>query len=140
MQTPTKSQWQIVIGNYEKVLAIASKKGSLNMAETEVNDSGLEGINICGTVHCVAGWYAVATLDPANTSKRISFTDGADRMAQDLGLSDRDALEIWARDNANIWGNEKGYYMFSSSGAYDYAQTLAEVVAHLKGVRDRSPN
>jgi hypothetical protein len=133
MHTPTKGQWQTVIDNLKKVLPIATLPGHLNMMETEVNDYG----TICGTVHCLGGWYAIAALNPGK--ERLSFTDGADKMAEDIGFDDKEELEKWAHENGDIWGNEYGYYMFSGGSAFDYPKTLADIVLFLEKVRDRSP-
>lgn len=153
MHTPTKQQWQTVIDNFKKVLPLSIREGcGLNMAETEVNKpidfdwfTEKSTCTTCGTVHCVGGWYAVATLSPDLAEDRISYTDGAGKMAIDLGFYGMDkhakieALENWAVSNPHIWGNLKGSLMFSCETAYNGAETLAEVVTYLESVRDRSP-
>lgn len=133
MHTPTKQQWQTVIDNFEKVLPLATREHHLHMMETRVN----RGNHACGTIHCIGGWYAVASLDMEN--KSLDFIDGADEMARNLGFSDCYALNRWAADTPGIWGNPYGGYLFSTTRAYNYASTLAEAVEFLKGVRDRSP-
>ena len=134
--TPTKAQWQTVIDNFKKVLPFTEKdpKKHLNMLEACVKNSSHE----CGTVHCVGGWYAVATCDL--TEQYITYAQGADHMAEDLGFDCFHSVSCWARDNPQIWGNQHGYVMFSAPEAYGNATTLAEVVKYLEGVRDRSPD
>jgi len=130
MHTPTKKQFQLVIDNFKKVLSLATMEGNLDMGENRVNTFG----HACGTVHCVAGWYAVATL---HHSIPLDFSDGAHAMAVDLGFENKWRLEDWARDNPKIWGNSYGSYMFYSDSAYNDAKTLQEVIKHLQGVRNR---
>lgn len=132
MHTPTKQQWQTVIDNFEKVLPLATQQGHLDMDEYLVNTSWHK----CGTVHCVGGWYAVAVLD--TTGPEVDYNDGANALAAHLGFQDRYLLEQWAEQNPEIWG-EYGKCMFYGVEAYGGAQTLAEVVDYLKGVRYRSP-
>lgn len=113
---------------------MATQPNHLNMMEGSVNN--LEG-HTCGTVHCVGGWYAIATID---LSKRVvDYHDGGHEMAKHLGFSDRDKLIDWAHSNRDIWGNSNGSGMFCDEDAYDSSKTLADVIIHLEGVRDRSP-
>lgn len=112
---------------------MATMKGHLNMMETSVNDDGHE----CGTVHCVGGWYAIA--NNLHLDGYITFREGADKMAFDLGLNVSYYLDKWATLNPIIWGNEYGESIFSSRIAYNNACSLSEVITHLEGVRDRSP-
>lgn len=135
MHTPTKTQWQTVIDNFEKVLPMATLKKHLDMSEPCVRNFDHK----CGTVHCVGGWYAVAVINHY-AHEFISYTYGADIMAKDLGFRDHESLELWSEYNPEIWGNEYGSYMFIHKDAYNYAETLYEVVEFLKGVRDRSPD
>jgi hypothetical protein len=133
MHNPTKKQWQKVIDNFKKVLPLAIREDHLNMSEARVNEKD----NQCGTVHCVGGWYAVATLD--TKSNLLSFSDGADEMAKHLGFTDMYRLGDWAHANSDIWGNDFGYNLFGHEAAYDDAENLTEVITFLEGVRDRSP-
>jgi hypothetical protein len=48
-------------------------------------------------------------------------------------------LEKWAFRNPSIWGNNAGYSLFASKASYNNAETITEIVKHLEGVRDRSP-
>ena len=135
MHTPTKSQWQAVINNFKKVLPMAKEDSQLDMLEPDVNNNH----HSCGTVHCVGGWYAVACGLDNKDSTFITYRHGANEMARHLGFSHMDDLETWAGFNSNIWGNECGHNMFCNKSAYNYAYNLAEVLVHLEGVRDRSP-
>lgn len=132
---PTKQQWQTVIDNFEKVLPLSEREGSgLNMIEGAVNDG-----HVCGTIHCVGGWYAIAT--EIHRNRLVNYNDGADGMAHDLGFEHHFDLEKWAHENAEIWGTEYGREMFCSRQAYGISRNdgLREIIEYLKGVRDRSP-
>jgi len=142
MHTPTKAQWQVVIDNFYKILPLTFEQGlgHLDMNESNVNSVEHE----CGTVHCVAGWYAVATLDLENN--KVDFRDGANQMASDLGFSDESfprtckrSLEKFADCNPDIWGNAYGDSMFCSNEAYNGAESITDIINFLEGVRDRSP-
>jgi len=137
LPTPTKKQWQAVIDNFKKVLPFAKKKNHLNMMET----TAMAKNHKCGTIHCVAGWYAVALLKDGtiNESEYVSYSDGAAAIAKQLGFKNDSQLESWANRNPDIWGNEDGINMFYSKKAYNGAKSLIEVVIYLEGVRDRSP-
>lgn len=132
MYTPTKRKWQIVIDNFQKVLPLAILKDHLDMSEAQVNDQPSQ----CGTIHCVGGWYAIATCD---TNNRLDFKDGANSMANHLGFRYKSELEHWAKQNLAIWGNIFAGEMFYDNRAYNEAKTLGEIIEYLKGVRDRSP-
>ena len=97
-------------------------------------------IDVCGTVACHGGWYALAALDGLEWENPIpgekgaapdylirspeecgytgyiaSYAWGADKLAQDLlgeGSSQYD-LQDWAHENPHLWGNEWGNDMFS---------------------------
>ena len=120
MRNPTIKQVNHVIKKLQLVRKQASKKGAFDIAESRVYDDHHD----CGTVHCVAGWYAVANLNRKFIKNkfnqgRVSFVDGAELMAIDLGFADQHPLEDWAFDNPKIWGNEDGDEMFSKERAYD---------------------
>lgn len=133
MHTPTKAQWQLVIDNLKSVLPMASSNIQLDMNEGRVNSDDHK----CGTVHCVGGWFAIATLD---NEQELNYNDGALSMAAHLGFKTRSQLEIWAHKHPNIWGNSYGFSMFNCEMAYGFdVGGLGDVVAHLEGVRDRSP-
>jgi hypothetical protein len=135
MHTPTKQQWQTVIDNFVRVLPLAKAKRHLDMTEPKVFCGGLHK---CGTNHCVAGWYAVATIHKLDGSY-VGFSDGANKMAQHLGFPGMIDLEEWAELNPQIWGNHFGTMLFYNERAFDYAQTLHDVITFLEKVKDRSP-
>jgi hypothetical protein len=145
MHTPKKENWQMVIDNLKSVQHLSEREGcGLDMNETEVNQrwrlrENNFGKNTCGTIHCVGGWYAVAVLNPQDAITRISFSDGAHMMARHLGFVSVNKLEYWADDNVEIWGNKYGRNLFANISAYNGAETLAEIIIYLEGVRDRSP-
>jgi hypothetical protein len=67
-------------------------------------------------------------------------------MAEDLGFdgvgesSPKYRLKRWASEHPEIWGNNEGYGMFSSSLAFDRARNIPGIIQFLEGVRDRSPD
>jgi hypothetical protein len=134
----TKSQVQLVIDNFNKVLPMATLKNHLHMGEDAVNDDDHK----CGTIHCHGGWYAVATLD---NTKFLTFIDGYDKLARDLGMNVDGELEHWARLNPEIWGNDQGISMFMHELAFksptrpNGAENLQDIINHWIEVRDRLP-
>lgn len=142
MHTPTKTQWQTVIDNFKKILPAASHEGHLDMNVYLVHRQGNGTVpgHKCGTIHCVAGWYAIAARTIDLSVSYIGFSIGCDAMAEDLGFSDKYVLASWAHKNPKIWGNDLGNNLFGSRAAYNGADTLQEVVEYLEGVRDRSPD
>lgn len=135
---PTSQQVQIVIDNLKKVLPLAQAENHLDMGEDSVNNFRYK----CGTVHCHGGWYAIAVCDLE--SNYISYIDGAKQMARDLGFKYAIELEVWADENKWIWGNNMGYYMFSSPRAFfsfhirsGGAKTLQDIVDHWEDVKQR---
>lgn len=131
--TPTKKQFQTVIDNFKKVLPQAKKAGHLNMMETNVNMYDHK----CGTVHCIGGWYAIATYDASK--KDLTWTDGTRKMAMDLGFSTAHELTSWAVRNTKLWGNSQGERMFTSTTAWGDTNTLKGVVEFLEAVQKRLP-
>ena len=124
MENPTVKQVNYVIDKLESVREQASEEGALDMNETNVYSEKHK--YECGTVHCVAGWYAVANLNRQVIKDKfnqgcVGFDDGANLIAQDLGFGWSYPLKNWAEENPEIWGNEDGFEMFESELAYDNA-------------------
>lgn len=142
MHTPTKAQWQTVIDNFYKILPLALDSGECHL---DMSEPGVNIYHECGTVHCVGGWYAIATMDTGKD--RVDFLDGVEQITTDLGFTKYDsrlfnkkALESWAMNNTEIWGNPYGQKMFYDSCAYgEGARSIIDIINHLEGVRDRSP-
>jgi hypothetical protein len=125
MKNPTVEQVNFVIKKLELVRKQASQEDALDMNEARVYSGGGDKYE-CGTVHCVAGWYAVANSDRQVIKDkikkgRVGFDDGANLMAQDLGFGWSYPLKNWAEENPEIWGNDDGFEMFESELAYDNA-------------------
>ena len=143
----TPERIDVVLRNFEKVLPLAeeSGEGHLDMDEEVVDD----GHHSCGTVHCAAGWYALAFKGTprwerahAKSEGHISYDYGGDWMAEDLGFSRDDWPSTWASENPEIWGNTMGIYMFNDSRAYGdgeetEAESLRDIYDHWTRVRGR---
>lgn len=144
MHIPSKKQWQTVIDKFKSILH-RLPENHLDMRVAVVYRRKQQFLHECGTVHCVAGWYYLASktdieLEAAKTrTSYIGFTSGVMIMREDLGFHTTAELEEFVRNNPEIWGNSHGQELFSDSIAYDNAETLHEVVTYLEGVRDRSP-
>jgi hypothetical protein len=122
MKNPTIKQVNYVIDKLKSVRGQARKKGALDMDEARVYSK--KNKHKCGTVHCVAGWYAVANLDRKEIKTGmeegfVRYEDGANLMADDLGFNNLVDLSTWAHDNPEIWGNDWGGSMFTKKIAYN---------------------
>ena len=122
MKNPTIKQVDFVIEKLQSVREQASQKDALDMAAMSVYDE--EYKYECGTVHCVAGWYAVANMNREFIKDkfkkgRVDFDHGANLLGSDLGFGDGYDLRVWAYENPKIWGNEGGFEMFESELSYD---------------------
>lgn len=138
MYTPTKKQWNTVIDNFKSILPqveIAGKK-HLDMMEPCVNNSKHK----CGTIHCMAGWYAVATLVKEHPEEPVDFVAGKAKLATDLGFYNSSHLKEWAVLNPEIWGNRHATSMFTHTQAFDGAPGIPEIIEFLEKVRDRLPD
>lgn len=145
----------------EAVIKIASVFEEL--ASTETNKVQMSRVNIerteCGTVACHAGWYAFNHLSNkfkwhkyheldereflSAIDRHISWRDGSDLIAKDLGFTCMSDVEKWAEENPDIWGNENGKFLFSSNSAFGCSRnkkvTLVDIANHWKGVAERLP-
>lgn len=111
MKHPTSQQVLTVINNFKKVLPKAIGEDALDMMAT----------NVCGTIHCHAGWYGVSVISrwrKVLSFGHLSFTSGAEMMAKDLGFESMEHLKVWAKGNDSIWGHYLGEGMFSSANAF----------------------
>lgn len=143
MGHPTVKQVEKVIKKLKSIESEANKEGAFDIYEAMVS----AGLNKCGTVFCVGGWYVMANLNNKVIQSEIKigicgFSTGARLMAMDLGFSDDDDLTDWAGDNNDIWGNDNGGSMFSDVRAYtnlkeDTVNPMTIIIAHWEGVRDR---
>jgi hypothetical protein len=133
----TKEKVQLVIDNFKKVLPMATLANHLNMNQALVNC-----FYECGTVHCHAGWYAVAAC---NLEMDLDYGDGAYKLATDLGFFSSMDLKLWVSNNPELWGNDEGLLMFTdkiafkSKGRPNGAETLQDIISHWEEVRDRLP-
>jgi hypothetical protein len=122
MKNPTIKQVNYVIKKLESVREQANRESAFDMREARVYDK-VDKYE-CGTVHCVAGWYVVANMNRQVIKDKVKngfvgFSDGADLIANDLGLGGLVGLCEWAEDNPKIWGNVYGYDMFTGELPYD---------------------
>lgn len=133
MQHPTSAQARAVAKVFYDAAAMYPES-RLDMKETSVNNG-----HKCGSVHCHGGWYAVMRC---STDENLDYTDGADKMATDLGFDEYVDLKYWADQCPEIWGNYEGDQMFSSVYAFesdtrDGAYTLKHIADHWSEVADR---
>jgi len=130
---PTKKQMAQVIENFYRILPLTFEAGHkhLDFDEWRVTGHNFE----CGTIHCVGGWYAIAK-GLNEKSDRVDFLDGARALSEDLGIN---FIEAWARENPEIWGNQRGGDMFLSKRAWNGAKSISQVINHLEAVHDRLP-
>ncbi len=150
MKHPHSSQVLSVINNFLKVLPLAKKEGHLNMAEYRVQSKdgcSLGGSHTCGTVHCHAGWYAIANKEKIGFTHKdgyVGFDKGYNVMCADLGFKYDKGLRLWADQNPEIWGNDSGERMFYSAGAFIHpikrpngALNLQHIIDHWQEVYER---
>ncbi len=149
----TSKKVRKLVKTFERVLPYARRKGaSLNMDSAVV--SRPVGSNTpacqdhkCGTVHCHAGWYLLAKMwdgkaEYLPAGRHYYYDVGARMMAQDLGLLCGYALKYWARDNPDLWGNDRGNEMFigmrafSPDGMNVPESSLDAIVDHWRQVAD----
>ena len=128
-----------VADDLQKVTALYPA-GKLSMDEPIISDTRASGevLHQCGTVHCFAGWYGV--LHPELWAADASFKEysvAADAIAQRCGFSDKRAFKAWADSHPKLWGNNEGYWLFSSKDAFNGAADLTGIVHHLYGVVSR---
>ena len=155
--------------------ALAREHDSLvDMTEGEVTrkqSPESDDAPVCGTVACHAGWYAyhanrrnvtwqssrdrrayTATAPRSNErtsetyNQPVTFTEGAERMAQDLGFGGEEPVRdmlLFLRNNPDIWGNPYGGTMFASRTAFMDEDgipprlDLSHLAKHWRGVADR---
>jgi hypothetical protein len=121
MRNPTVKQVNYVIDKLKSVRKQASQEGAFDMNVWRVYSK--KNKHECGTIHCVGGWYAVVNLNRKEIKAGIKeglvrYEDGANLMANDLGFEDGYVLAIWAYENPEIWGNDRGCSMFTKKIAY----------------------
>lgn len=148
MKHPSSKQVLFVINNFKKILPLAILENHLNMRITHVNECNRHQ---CGTIHCHGGWYAIARC---NLNNEISFKEGANMMAIDLGFNEYNCNNIfidilyslieWANENQTTWGNRWGGVMFTDSIAFFHpskrpngAQNLQHIIDHWTEVYER---
>lgn len=100
----------------------------------------------CGTPHCHAGWYAIATTSyfpglRKYMSGRNSFYEGAEVMAKDLGFQDIESMKEFFCENNVIWGNSYADSMFMDRMAFWHpknrsygAQTIEDIIDHWRDI------
>lgn len=101
----------------------------------------------CGTAACHGGWAGYALEIDVDTGSENYFVCGSDNLSKFLfnnNFVNAHNLENWAKDNPRLWGNSKGFYMFSSWGyeAFGFCArnkhecTLESIAIHYKIVAD----
>ena len=150
MKNPTKEQMQVVIDNLKLIEEEANKESRFDIDKPMIKEPGE---TVCGTVMCVGGWYAMATLfkdgfSSVDVDAYISFKTGTHEIAKALGFSCTDDLEHWADTSPELWGNDLGSWMFYELMAYNgmdedsmgVHNPITIIIDHFKGVQSRLPN
>lgn len=131
-----------VVNNFKKLPSytmldrVIRKRGVLNMDRSSVNQGGYK----CGTTHCHGGWYAVAAC---NLTRSLTYVEGAEQMANDLGFNSTWGLKTWASTHPELWGNYAGNAMFSDQSAFtskkrpNGAKNLKDIIQHWTEVYER---
>lgn len=143
MKNPTLKQFNRVIRNLRRIEEQANAENAFNIDEGDVCSSYHE----CGSVHCVAGWYAVSqkytkNIAPLIKRQMCDYTDGSHLMVTHLGGEGKGRLAEWARNHPELWGNTKGGWLFTSVVAYEHLTPSSKnpmtlVIKHWENVRDR---
>lgn len=141
-QHPTPAQVQLIIDNLKSIEEQANQPGAFNIDQASVATHN----HACGTVHCVAGWYAVACQQRSEhivmqiAKKRCTYKDGARLMAIHLGFCRIGKLEDYMMNCPDIWGNEHGAVMFYELRAYTglkfSSKPMTTIINHWAKVRD----
>ena len=159
---PTPENIRIVANRLESMMP-ECRYGDVDMSVGDIHRND----NECGTVACHAGFYelehALRNKDSyffydddarchsyiylherrnndTNTDCMVSWHDGANRMANDLGFITKEDLEIWAATNPELWGNDCGHAMFQNRYAFKQEGRilkLADIITQWRNVADR---
>jgi hypothetical protein len=138
MHTPTQKQWQTVLDKLYSILPFTFENNyHLDMMEPQVNGYG----HVCGTVHCVGGWYAIAHYQDIafEVDESFGYKDGANEMGKDLGFDGRGELMLWCDQHRVLWGNEYGVDLFANPQSYNHgngpAKSITDVIHHFEFVK-----
>ena len=115
--------------NWDRMTEVGNKfigiHKTLDLDKDNVNFGriGVDGEG-CGTVACHGGWGAVIFKVPHLVRSPLPYIAGGDAIAEFLGFKDecdypgrmKDNFASWAAINPDIWGNEHGCHMFTSTG------------------------
>lgn len=139
---PKSEDIRKVIDLFKSVLPMATDPCHLDMMEGSVKSDHHK----CGTVHCVAGWFAIA-IGLHKRKRIVNYEHGAQKMAIMLGFTCTWDLKKWAALNKILWGNDDGINMFVQKDAYQNritrpngANNLQEVINHWEEVYERALN
>ena len=78
----------------------------LNYIRFEKRDK--KWIPVCG---CHAGFYGICS-ENVHPNERTNWKESAHKLANSLGFESSRKLQLWAKNNPEIWGNFYGYEMF----------------------------
>ena len=140
---------------------------SLLMSEETIHQQAPE----CGTTACFAGWYYVSQAQTApkilpvgeilrsgvfggklqakpgkgywanRQGNPIGYRTGKKKVAQALGFRGGNDLKKWALKYSDLWGNDRGNFMFVHIDAYnpqpDGSSKMERLLTHWLGVADR---
>ena len=128
-----------LIALLDKAMPFAPENKQLDMREGSIlNRDDLRG-HECGTIHCFLGWVYIANYyikdGKMAIPKRVSYigyVKGLNLMKRILGLE----LNIWAKANDEIWGNENGGYISCGKKAFYHKTKRPNGAENLSHIRD----
>ena len=157
MKHPTSEAVRAVAAMFDEAALLDRARVEMGYAGA-YQENGWFGFG-CKTVACHGGWYEtiyqMKRADAARPSdlevrggklcehdskRTIHFSDGAMRMAKDLGFEDMASLAWWAKQNPELWGNDEGEHMFFAPAAFgqrEIAFGMDVLASHWHGVADR---
>ena len=157
MNHPTSEAARAVAATFDEAARLDKAEVNMHYASA-YRESGFLGFG-CKTVACHGGWYETVhqmrradVADPTQLGRRgdklrehgssttIHFSDGAMRMASDLGFESMAELAEWAGENPALWGNGHGAEMFFAPFAFGQHNNrfgMDVLASHWHGVADR---
>lgn len=113
----------------------------IKMSEDKVTTVDFEapGVmeNACGTVACHGGFALLALCPVADAPEYFRpypYYAGATILAEYLGFTSKEAYEMWASNNPELWGNEHGALMFTGDGDLSFCALRGFHIVNLRQI------